>query len=195
MTISPQSVKTLPSRRGFTLLEMVIVLALIGLAMGGAVTLFISTASERKLKEASGDLEVLAKKARMLAIVQQIPYSITFSEHAAHLGPLVEAGYNENDMNARLDLEERAQIEGTNHAKFSPVRETQSLEDFVVSVRRWGAVNWGVMESSDTQVWRFDPNGICEPVGVRYEYKSGWVEMEFHPLSASIREFSMEARK
>jgi prepilin-type N-terminal cleavage/methylation domain-containing protein len=195
MTIFPHSVKTRRSSRGFTLLEMVIVLALIGLAMGGAVTLFITTASERKLKAASGELEVLAKKARMLAIIQQIPYSITFSEHEARLGPFVESLYNENDMNARLDLEERAQFEGTSHSKFSPVRESLSLGDFAVSVRRWGAVNWGVLESSDTQVWRFDPNGICEPVGVRYEYNSGWVEMEFHPLSAGIRDFSMEARK
>jgi hypothetical protein len=32
-------------------------------------------------------------------------------------------------------------------------------------------------------------------MGVRIDYDKGWMEMEFHPLSASVRDRSMEARK
>ncbi len=99
-----------PLRRGFTLLELVIVLALIGLAMGGAMTLFLNNSAERRLRDISADIELLAKKARALAMVQQIPYAITFTESA-------------------------------------------------------------------------------------FEFADGWIEMDFHPLTAGIRDRSMEARR
>jgi hypothetical protein len=51
------------------------------------------------------------------------------------------------------------------------------------------------MLRNDPQVWRFDPNGICEPMSVRIDYDDGWMEMDFHPLSAGIRDSSMEARR
>ena len=79
-TISPSFPRSSRSQRGFSLLEMVIVLALIGLAIGGAITMFIVTSSERELKSAAGDMEMLAKRARMVAMVQQTPYAITFTE-------------------------------------------------------------------------------------------------------------------
>jgi prepilin-type N-terminal cleavage/methylation domain-containing protein len=181
--------------RGFTLLEMVIVLALIGLAMGGAMALFISTSSERVLKSTAGDIELLAKRARSVAMVQQTPYAITFFEQSVRLSPLVEAGYTDDQLRERQQFEADALQSGGTAPKFSPVRETVSLDSFELSVRRWGSSNWVPMLRNDPQVWRFDPNGICEPMGVRIDYDKGWMEMEFHPLSASVRDRSLEARK
>lgn len=194
MTVSHPLMK-LRHKRGFTLLEMVIVLALIGLAMGGAMALFITTSAERRLKGISGDLELLAKRARAVSMVQQTPYAITIFEQSARLSPLVEAGYTDDQLRERLDLEEAAMQSGKPSPKFSPVRETVSLEGFAVAVMRWGSDNWMPMLRSDPQVWRFDPNGICEPMGIRVEYEDGWIEMEFHPLNASIRDRSMEAKR
>ena len=181
--------------RGFTLLEMVIVLALIGLAMGGAMTLFIVTSSERQLKSSAADLELLSKKARSIAMVQQRPYAITFFENSARLSPLAEAGYTDEELEARLELEQEAMDDGMAAPKFPPVRETLTLDQFALSVRRWGAVNFIPMLRNDPQVWRFDANGICEPMSVRIDYDDGWMEMDFHPLSAGIRDSSMEARR
>ena len=44
--------------------------------------------------------------------------------------------------------------------------------------------------------WRFDPNGLCEPISVRYEIDEGesWLEQDYHPLTASVRDYTMEAR-
>lgn len=195
MKLTPTSFRHGRFRQGFSLLEMVIVLALIGLAIGGAITMFVVTSSERELKSAAGEVEMMAKKARMLAMVQQTPYAITFSEQSVRLGPLAEAGYTEDDLKARMDFENENRSNGVASPKFSPVRESHRYEEFIVGVRRWGAVNWAEMRKNDVQVWRFDPNGICEPVAVRMEYDKGWIEMEFHPLSASVRERSMEARR
>jgi prepilin-type N-terminal cleavage/methylation domain-containing protein len=183
------------SVRGFTLLEMVIVLALIGMAMGGAIAMFIVTSSERQLKSAAADLELLSKKARSIAMVQQRPYAITFFDNSARLSPLAEAGYTDEELEARLEMEQEAIDDGMPAPKFPPVRETMTLDQFALSVRRWGAVNFVPMLRNDPQVWRFDPNGICEPMSVRIDYDDGWMEMDFHPLSAGIRDSSMEARR
>jgi prepilin-type N-terminal cleavage/methylation domain-containing protein len=184
-----------PLRRGFTLLELVIVLALIGLAMGGAMTLFLNNSAERRLRGISADIELLAKKARALAMVQQIPYAITFTESAATLGPLVEAGLTDSERQMKQNIEDQASSEGETGLKFRPVREQLPFEDFAISLRRWGAVNWLPMQRQDPLIWRFDPKGMCEPMGVKFEFADGWIEMDFHPLTAGIRDRSMEARR
>ncbi len=194
MTLSHPLMKQ-RNRRGFTLLEMVIVLALIGLAMGGAMALFITTSAERRLKGTAGDLELLAKRARAVSMVQQTPYAITIFSESVRLSPLVEAGYTDDQLRERQDTEEAARDMGLPAPKFSPVRESVSLEGYAVAVRRWGSDNWVSMLRNDPQVWRFDPNGVCEPMGIRVEYDDGWIEMEFHPLNASIRDRSMEAKR
>jgi len=174
---------------------MVMVLALIGLAMGGAFTLFISTSAERQLKSISSDLELMAKRARATAMVQQTPYAITFFDQSARLSPLAEASYTPEQLRARLDQEEMATRAGMQAPKFQPVRDSLTFRSFDLSIRRWGSINWVPMLRNPPQVWRFDPNGICEPMGVKVEYDDGWMEMEFHPLTATIRDRMMEAKR
>lgn len=181
-------------RRGFTLLEMVFVLALIGIAMGGAITFFVVSSSERQLKGAAKDIELLSQKARAISLIQQIPYAITVSEGNLRMGPLVEAGFSERDLLEREAYENSIMQNGEARPKFSPVRTDLDLSAFAVSIRRWGGSQYQPMRRADPEVWRFDPNGLCEPIGLRLEYEDGWIEMEFHPLSATIRDQSMEAR-
>jgi prepilin-type N-terminal cleavage/methylation domain-containing protein len=181
-------------RRGFTLLEMVFVLALIGIAMGGAIAFFVVSSSERQLKGAAKDVELLSQKARAVSLIQQIPYAITVSEGHLRMGPLVEAGFSERDVLEREAYENSMLQNGSARPKFSPVRMDLDLSKFAVSIRRWGGSQYRPMRRADPEVWRFDPNGLCEPIGLRLEYVDGWIEMEFHPLSATIRDQSMEAR-
>jgi len=44
------------------------------------------------------------------------------------------------------------------------------------------------------QVWRFDPDGLCEPISIRLSLPKSWSEDAYHPLTATIRESSLEAR-
>jgi hypothetical protein len=61
-----------------------------------------------------------------------------------------------------------------------------------MQVRRWASDTWIPIDSKSRQVWRFDPEGFCEPVGVRLETEKSWMEMEFHPLTGGIRYSSKE---
>ncbi len=192
MSRKPCRTNHLPT--GFTLLEIVIVLALLGLAIGGAVTYFVVNATERHFKNLAGDLEVLSKKARMAAIVQQTPYALTISATQVQLAPLAEATDDEQQRLERQQQEELQQTEQTTDSHhFKPVRENLNFDGLEVSIRRWGAINWARIDRGDIEVWRFDPNGLCEPIALRFAANKSWISLDFHPLSAGIRDQQMEA--
>ena len=76
-----------------------------------------------------------------------------------------------------------------------PVHDMRELDpDLVLSVRRWASDAWQKPSERRPLVWRFDPDGLCEPVGVRLALDGSWIEQEFHPLTASVRDFSSEIR-
>ncbi|HEY8990953.1 MAG TPA: prepilin-type N-terminal cleavage/methylation domain-containing protein, partial [Luteolibacter sp.] len=65
-------------RSGFTLMELVMVLAIAAMVTAGAIGLMVFSSSERKLKHAAADVEVLAKRARSISQLQQKPYALEF---------------------------------------------------------------------------------------------------------------------
>lgn len=179
-----------PRRRGgFTLLEIVIVLSLSGLIVGGSLAIMNGRSSEQRLVEVSGKLEDLARRARTIAVVQQTPYVVALTEEGFFLHPWVEDGLDEAEV-AQLDL----QLAETG-VRRKPMRDKVLLdEDFTFEVMRWGTTRWSPLSRGARQVWRFDPNGLCEPITVKFEFPDGWIQQEYHPLTASVREEEMEAR-
>jgi len=183
------AVRTTNSRRGFTLLEIVIVLAIAAVVMGGAVGLMVYSSDERVLRNASGEIELLAKRARTTAILLQTPYALEIRENVVRLLPLAEAGRDEK----RTAGGQR--IGGDPVVQETAERWEYPLEDGVkVSVRRWNSSEWLATGKDTVHVWRFDPNGLCEPVSVRLALDQSWSEDTYHPLTATIRESLLEAR-
>ena len=68
------------------------VLAIAGIVMGGAVGFMIFSSDERALRNASGEIELMAKRARTIAILQQTPYAVEFREGRVNLLPWAQAG-------------------------------------------------------------------------------------------------------
>jgi prepilin-type N-terminal cleavage/methylation domain-containing protein len=175
--------------RGFTLLEIVIVLAISAVVMGGAVGLMVYSSDERVLRNASGEIELLAKRARTTAILLQTPYALEFREGVVKLLPLAEAGRDEKRTvgGSRVGGEPVVQEAGE--------RWEYALEDGVqVFVRRWNSSEWLPTRKDAVHVWRFDPTGLCEPVSVKLTLENSWSEDTYHPLTATIRESLFEAR-
>lgn len=167
---------------GFTLLEVIVVMVLIAVLTGGAITVMVSSSSERALKTSSGEIEALAKRARTVAALQQRPYALEFFENRVSLMPLAEAVIEPAEREkAAAFLEAAGGDNGTIHASWSADGDMRML------VRRWASDTWNPIDSKSRQVWRFDPEGFSEPIGVRLVTGDSWMEMEFHPLTASIR--------
>lgn len=171
------------------MLEIVIVLALAGLIVGGGIAVMNARSSEGRLKDVAGELEDLARRARTIAVVQQTPYVVALTEDGFFLHPLVEDNLTEAEL---ADIDEQLAA-GT--IKRMPVRDEVLLDpEFSLEVLRWGASGWTRLERGQRQVWRFDPNGLCEPLSVRLSFVDGWIQEEYHPLTASVRDTQMEAR-
>ena len=180
---------------GFTLLEIVIVLAIAAIITGGALSFMHYSSDERVLRDISGEVEVMAKRARTAAILQQTPYALEFRADGVRLMPLAEAGELDRKTGLGNEIGGREVAEEGEEEKSEPIREELIYpDDMAVSVRRWNTVAWIPMTRDALQIWRFDPDGLCEPVSVRYTIDKGWAEDTYHPLTASIRDSQLEAR-
>jgi prepilin-type N-terminal cleavage/methylation domain-containing protein len=187
--------RTTDRRSGFTLIEMVMVLALAALVMAGAVGMMVYSSDQRQLERKSSEIEVFAKRARTIAQLQQKPYALQFIPGKVRLLPFAEASKSESLMPSGRPVggAHATEPEGEPSAVIAPVYDEISLEgDFAVFVRRWASDAWLPMNERQPQVWRFDPDGLCEPLGVRLTLGESWVEQGYHPLTASVTDLSTQ---
>lgn len=191
--------KTRPRASGFTLIEIVMVLAIAAVVLGGAMGLMVYSSDERALRSASGEIELLAKRARVSAMLQQTPYALVFSEGHVALMPLAETGYvgAPGPTAARAGDPSGEGVEGGERAASGG--EVQRREfvldpDMSLFVRRWNSDAWLSAAKKSVHLWRFDPDGLCEPLSVRLQTGPSWSEDIYHPLTATIRDSQLEAR-
>jgi prepilin-type N-terminal cleavage/methylation domain-containing protein len=183
--------KTKPGKDGFTLLEIVIVLMIFAIILGGAITTAVFSASERALRDASGEIELLAKKARTASILHQRPYAIEFRDNSLRLLPFAEA--SESERRTALGNE----IGGTavDSGNGPTLREDISIDpDIALGVRRWNTEDFVSPSKNFVPVWRFDPNGLSEPITVRMTIGESYAQDTYHPLTATIADSEMEAK-
>ncbi len=187
-------------KAGFTLLEIVIVLAIIMVFAGGAISAMVYNASSRKLQRVGGEIEAMAKRARAVAILRQTPYALVFFDGRIELAPLAEVEGEDGEPpggTGGRDAEREGDEPGGG-GRLGPVYDEFVADDgMVLGIRRWGSDDWVVFDNErHRMVWRFDPDGLCEPISVRFEIDDGesWLEQDYHPLTASVRDYSMEAK-
>lgn len=182
------AVKTIKRARGFTLVEIVMVLAIATVIMGGVMGMMVYSSAEHQLRTASGEIELLAKRARMTAILQQTPYAVEFREGVVRMLPLAQAGQDEKTTAGGHRIGGEPVISGGERQQYV------LKQDMKVAIRHWNSNAWLPAIKNKILVWRFDPTGLCEPISVKLTLGDCWAEDTYHPLTASIRESLLEAR-
>jgi len=171
-------------RPGFTLIEIVIVLLISALVVGGAIGVMTLSSDEYALKKASRELESMAKRARATAVLKQVPYALEFTPGMVRLMPWADASGDE--LLRDLDL---LRGEQEDRGDSQAVRWELSLDNGMQSkLRRWDSDEWIVMSDGTRQLWRFEPSGLCEPIGLELLLDEGRIFMEFNPLTGAINE-------
>lgn len=176
-------------RGGFTLIEIVLVLAIAAVVMGGAVGMMIYSSDERVLRRASGEIELMAKRARVIAILHQTPYALEFREGIVRLLPLAQAG-----MDQRKSLRQRVEPEPPPGTDVGDNRQFEIPPGLLLSIRRWNSEQWLGTAKNAVHIWRFDPDGLCEPITVRLVLGNSFSEDTYQPLTATIAERQFETR-
>lgn len=175
--------------RGFTLLELIVVLSIASIVLAGGVGMMIYSSDERELSDVSSGIELLAKKARTMAILQQTPFALEFRDGVVKLLPLANAGMDETRLTSGR------QVGGEVDDESAGVVDSYHLSGEVgMFVRRWNSDAWLTTRNKSIHIWRFDPNGISEPLGVRLTLNDSWSEDTYHPLTATIRDRQFEMR-
>jgi prepilin-type N-terminal cleavage/methylation domain-containing protein len=183
------------ARAGFTLIELVMVLLIVAVLVGGAVGLMVYSSDERLLRDVSGEVELLAKRARTTSMLQQTPYALEFRDGVVRMLPLAEAGSDEKLTVLGRTIGGDRVDDPSVPARRAPVRDEYRFPaELNVVIRRWNSDTWLTTEKNSLHIWRFDPDGLCEPISLRYELTESWAQDTFHPLTASIRERLLEAR-
>ncbi|GAA5123191.1 hypothetical protein GCM10023212_21110 [Luteolibacter yonseiensis] len=157
--------------------------------LAGAVGLMLYSSDERTLRKTSGEIEMMAKQARTMAILHQTPYALEFREGIVRLMPFAQAGLDETKISRNRLAEVNPESAGTTENREFPLEEGMA-----VLVRRWNSEDWHTTLKNTFHVWRFDPDGLCEPISVRLNYGKSWQEITFHPLTGAINDTQLEAR-
>ena len=144
--------------RGYTLIEIALVLAIMVLVIGAAVPLSSGFMREQHLRDPVRELLVLAKTARTEAMTTGRATGVVFGKKGFGL--------------LRTGSEEPS--------------DTYILPGGMSYViRPFGSDK---VAKPDGQTWIFQPTGLCEPIVFRLEEDDAWIEVAFDPLTANIGE-------
>lgn len=153
-------------RAGFTLVELMMVVAILGIVLGVALPALVGTVRKAPLRQALSDFDEGVLKARMLAILTGQPAelvirsadgalfvrSVTEAPPAAEAVPeLEEAGASAvEDMPAAAEAPRREEL-----PRFSArLHESLAFRQLVVNLR-------DMMDEEEAAI-RFQPNGTCD---------------------------------
>ena len=100
--------------------------------------------------------------------------------------PLAEAG-----RPLRKSKKRDAEVQSDESATREEFRIKDGMSLFV---RRWDSKQWLDTVKEDVHIWRFDPEGLCEPLSVKLALDQSWSADTYEPLTAAIRESEIEAR-
>lgn len=171
-------------------MEVVFVLAMIAILVTWLTVSLSTVETEQKLREASGRIEVLAKRGLNIAVQQQRPYQLTIGAQSVSLAPRYSYGENEEDY---LPLED----EGGNAAlKMEDIVASETIDgDVSYEIKRWRSDNWEVLEGDKQMVLMLNPMGLVEPISIRCSIGESWIQHELHPLTAGVRDEEMSIVK
>ena len=166
-------------RRAFTLMEMLLVLAIISLVFAGGYAGITALTEQQALQEPYENLRSMAKTAWQRSLTEQRAWQIRFLPDRFVLEPKQAAHEDDRRVFMEADLAKH---------RGSGVETVLVAPEIIMEVRKWGQPQWfRVMKEMDV-TWVFEQSGLCEPISVRFTSEHGTVGAQFDPLTASVKE-------
>ncbi|MDB6132444.1 MAG: Prepilin-type N-terminal cleavage/methylation protein [Verrucomicrobiales bacterium] len=160
-------------RRAFTLMEMLVALAIIGLLLAGSFIAASTLNQERALRTPLNELRIMAKKAWARSMEEQRAWQIRL-------------------MQDRFVLEPRQAVNADDQRYFQTTDQqmgrSTGIQSYVLEpgirmeVRHWGEAKW---HPPMPDSWVFEHSGLCEPINIRFISETASVTASFDPLTAA----------
>jgi|GEM_PF-463331 len=192
----PKTARSVRLEKGFTLFEIVIVLALAVLISGIGIYHIAGPETERELRTEHAKIEDLVLQARTLAVSYQQPFLIRFKEGEVQMEPQAKPEiYGAGDD--RPDEEIRSNLRPLSSQSWPRVAQIEP--DYLVEISRWGGRGFKTITERHVEEWVFDPDGLCEPIEVRISRNNGdhVISRVYNPLTglATDEEVSISTQK
>lgn len=171
------------------------VISLLVLVLGISIPIMGGMDAERDLRQAGTKVQQQAREARFLAMETGQKRDLYFTRSSCFLGPLPRGQGERYELSAELERqllkgvditrEDQEEIESVADPALPRIALPAELEFRIYSTerKRWLPVQlWR---------WRFNPNGLCEPLTVRVARGDSFLEMKFSPLTARLDDESL----
>lgn len=201
----PQLATRSPAQGAFTLLEMVVVIAIIITILAAAMPLTSGLQQEKELRDGTVGVQQFAREARRLSVQDGETIDLIFTAREITFNrpnrvpvPEGEEAVDDPTLNRgsvrgrrpgfslqrQSEEELLAAVDAPPPPDPKPYTLPAGLEFFMYSVekKKWLPVSgWR---------WRFQPSGLCDPLEVRVYRGEAWMGMRFAPLTAGVAEES-----
>ena len=163
-------------KRGFTLLEMCIVLFIIALLAGAAMPALESAFNERSLRDDAHTFSILAKSAMLRSSEEQRPYMMRLQGKELRLAPVAGG----------TDMSEGSGASTVAETNSEP--QSGEIESLTNPLKLADDKRNHAWKSQPVETWTFQPNSLCPLPRVRFERGTGYLEMSFNALTGDVED-------
>lgn len=170
-------------RRAFTLMEMLVALAIIGIIVAGGFVATRSLNEERTLRTPLNELRLMAKKAWQQSMQEQRAWQIVLRKDKIIVQPKQAVALEDQKLFNEADQQ----------LNRGPGVITYNIDPEVrMEVKHWQEQSW---HDPRPDVWVFEHSGLCEPISVRFISDYAVVSVQFDPLTAAVANETFEPNK
>ncbi len=172
-------------RSGFTLIEMMLALAIAVIITFLAMPSLRGLSAEKRLTESFDRFDALARKAQKYAVLQQRSWTILWEQQGKQLGitlrpdelatptPLPDGSGDTMSTNVPQSLADNQQDQDQGETMSVGPDENYTIERPVALVP----------PAQAPSQWTFWRSGTCEPAVIRYAGPAGTWVAQYHPLT------------
>jgi prepilin-type N-terminal cleavage/methylation domain-containing protein len=184
-TITPER-----SRGGFSLLELIVVMAITSIVFGAAAFMISIPNIEKEIREAHSGIENLALRARAMSHSYQQPFIIELREGEVRLMPMASP---EDEIVPELSEQvgEPSALRPLDSMSWPVVYKIDPK--YRMAVRRWNSNDFKIVSGNVVETWIHQPNSPSEPIAIELVSEEGdaYLSREFHPLTAKATDFEL----
>ena len=169
-------------QKGFSLLEIVVVLGILAVIVTWVTVSVANVDTERQLREAAAKIVSKIGQARSVAVRQQRPYTITITAESVTLAPEFSSEEEE-------DFDDEGDEFSIDQEDITSASENDA--DLTYEVLRWQSDDWKLMEGKESVIITVEPSGLVEPISIRCTKGKSWLIQELHPLTGRVRDEQM----
>jgi prepilin-type N-terminal cleavage/methylation domain-containing protein len=161
-------------RNGFSLLEIIISVGIVSMIGAGATAMLIFLDEKDDAQKISSEIELLAKRTRYKCFKNHENDQIKMNKLGIYP---VNPDHNDQKNVNEINYEERIKV--PNHIK--------------VYVKYWNTAKWVSIDKNEV-VWKFDGNGMCEPISVKFDDGKNVTIDQYQTLTANRETFHEDSK-